>query len=179
MRIRLASPDADAAAIAAIYRPAIERTIASFESPAPDAAEMAERVRRTLARTPWLVAEDAGGVVAYAYAGPHRERAGYRWSVDVSVYVADTHHGRGIGRRLYEELFAILRRQRFVNAYAGIARPNPASVALHERMGMRLIGVYERAGFKFDAWYDVAWYGLRLTDPEATPPEPIPLPELG
>ena len=178
MRIRLADPETDADAVAAIYRPAIERTIASFESPPPDGPEMAQRIRTTLARTPWLVADDADEVVGYAYAGRHRDRAGYRWSVDVSVYVADAHHGRGIGRRLYDELFAILRRQRFVNAYAGIALPNPVSVALHERMGMRLVGVYERVGFKFDAWYDVAWYGVRLTDPEGTPPEPIPLPDV-
>jgi L-amino acid N-acyltransferase YncA len=178
MRIRLGEPDTDAAAVAAVYRPAIETTIASFEGVAPDADEMARRMRATLARTPWLVADDEGTLVGYAYAGPHRERAGYRWSVDVSVYVADGHHGRGIGRSLYDELLSILRRQRFVNAYAGIALPNPASVALHERVGMRLVGVYQRVGFKFGAWYDVAWYGLRLTDPLGVPPEPIPLPDL-
>ena len=176
--VRLAEADADAAAIAAIYRPAVEDTIASFEGSAPDAAEMARRIRSTLARTPWLVAEEAGAVIGYAYAGSHRERAGYRWSVDVSVYVAEGFHGRGVGRRLYEELLGILRRQRFVNVYAGIALPNPASVALHEGIGMRLVGVYERVGFKFGEWHDVAWYGLRLSEPVGEPPEPIPLPSL-
>ena len=73
---------------------------------------------------------------------------------------------------------AILRRQGFVNVYAGITLPNPASVALHEAIGMRRIGVYERVGFKLGAWGDVAWYGMRLTDPEGVPPEPIPLPNL-
>lgn len=179
MNIRRADPDRDAAAVAAIYRPAIETTIASFEEPAPDATAMAARMRDTLQRFPWLVAVDGDSVVGYAYAAPHAERAGYRWSVNVSAYVDAAFHGRGIGRQLYDELLPILRRQRFVNAYAGIALPNPASVALHEGIGMRRIGIYERVGLKHGRWVDVAWYGLRLTDPDGAPPEPIPFPELG
>ena len=177
--VRRADPERDAAAVAAIYRPSVEGGLASFEEVAPDATEMARRMRATLGRTPWLVAENEGEVVGYAYAGSHQERPGYRWSVNISVYVAGAARGQGIGRSLYDELLPILRRQRFVNAYAGITLPNPASVALHEAIGMRRIGVYERVGFKLAAWHDVAWYGLRLTDPEGAPPEPIPLSELG
>jgi phosphinothricin acetyltransferase len=178
MRVRLADPGLDAAAVAAIYRPAVETTLASFEEVAPDAAEMQVRIATTLERTPWLVAEDDGVVTGYAYAGPHRERAGYRWAVNISVYVDAAFHGRGIGRRLYDELVAVLRRQGFVNAYAGITLPNPASVALHGAIGMRLVGVYERVGFKAGAWHDVAWYGLRLADPAGTPAEPTALSSL-
>ena len=179
VHIRLVDPERDAPALAAIYRPSVEGGLASFEEAAPDAGEMASRIRRTLERTPWLVAEDDGGSVAgYAYAGPHQARPGYRWSVNISVYVADRARGRGIGRRLYDELLPILRRQGFVNAYAGITLPNPASVALHEAIGMERIGVYERVGFKLGAWHSVAWYGIRLAEPDGTPPEPIPLPEL-
>ncbi len=177
--LRLADPARDAAAVAAIYRPAVEASIASFEEVAPPTAEVAARMRATLERTPWLVAEVDGVVAGYAYGGRHRERAGYRWSVDISVYVDARMHGRGIGRGLYKDLLRILRRQGFVNAYAGIALPNPASVALHEAIGMRLVGVYERVGFKFGAWHDVAWYHLRLADPPGVPAEPIPLPQLG
>ncbi|MGH2427361.1 MAG: GNAT family N-acetyltransferase, partial [Candidatus Limnocylindria bacterium] len=101
-----------------------------------------------------------------------------RWSVDISVYVADGFTGRGVGRLLYDELLPTLRRQGFVNLYAGIALPNPGSVALHERIGMRLVGVYERVGWKFGAWHDVAWYGMRIVEPALHPAEPIPLPEL-
>lgn len=177
--VRLADPERDAATVAAIYRPAVEASIASFEEVAPTTAEMAERMRATLHATPWLVAEDErGAVLGYAYAGRHRERAGYRWSADISVYVADGHGGRGIGSRLYAELLAILRRQGYVNVYAGIALPNAASVALHERIGMRLVGIYERVGFKFGAWHDVAWYGMRLWEPHGQPPEPTRFPEL-
>ena len=179
MIVRLADSNRDAAEVAAIYRPSVEGGLASFEEVAPDGAEMAERIRRTLARTPWLVAEgDEGAVIGYAYAGTHHERPGYRWAVNISVYVAEAARGQGIGRRLYDELLAVLRRQGFVNVYAGITLPNPASVALHEAIGMRRIGVYERVGFKLGAWHDVAWYGLRLADPQGEPPEPVPLPEL-
>lgn len=179
VRIRLADPAGDAAAVAAIYRPSVVDGLASFEAEAPDADGMAERMRTTLERTPWFVAEREGAVVGYAYAGPHHARAGYRWSVNISVYVAEGATGAGIGRALYERLLAILRRQGFVNVYAGITLPNPASVALHERIGMRRIGVYERVGFKHGAWRDVAWYGMRLAEPEGTPSEPIPVGEVG
>jgi phosphinothricin acetyltransferase len=175
--VRPADADRDAAAVAAIYARAVTGSIATFEEVPPDAAEIARRITAVMPRTPWLVAELDGAIVGYAYAAIHRERPGYRWSVDISVYVAAGHHGRGIGRALYDELIPILRRQGFVNAYAGIALPNPASVALHEAIGMRRIGVYQRVGFKFDAWHDVAWYGLRLADPGGRPPEPVPVPE--
>jgi len=118
MNIRPADPDRDAAAVAAIYRPAIETTLASFEEPAPDAVAMSARMHATLRRYPWLVAVEGDSVVGYAYAGPHAERAGYRWSVNVSAYVDAAFHGRGIGRRLYDELLPILRRRRFVTRSA-------------------------------------------------------------
>jgi L-amino acid N-acyltransferase YncA len=179
MRVRLADPESHADAVAAIYRPAVESSVASFEELAPSALEIAARMRTILTWTPWLVAVgDDEEIIGYAYAGRHRERAGYRWSVDISVYVSGAHHGRGVGRALYDELLSLLRRQGFVNVYAGIALPNPASVALHEAIGMRRVALYERVGWKFGAWHDVAWYGLRLTDPVGEPPEPIALPKL-
>jgi phosphinothricin acetyltransferase len=176
--VRLADADSDADAVAAIYRPVVEGTVISFEEIAPTATEMARRMRGVMERCPWLVAESDGAVVAYAYAGPHRERAAYRWSVDVSAYVAEGHRGRGMGRRLYRELLTLLRSQGMVNVFAGVTLPNPASIALHESIGMRRIGVYERIGFKFGGWHDVAWYGLRLADPPGAPPEPLSMQEL-
>lgn len=179
LEIRLADPDRDAAAVAAVYRPAVESSPASFEEVAPTASEMARRMRVTLRRTPWLVAVVGGEqIVGYAYAVLHGERASYRWSVDVSAYVAPDRRGQGVGRRLYDALLPILRRQGFVNVYAGIALPNPASVALHESIGMRRIGVYERVGYKLGAWHDVAWYGMRIAEPVGPPDEPLPRPEL-
>lgn len=178
LRLRLADPSRDADGVAGIYRPAVESTIASFEEMAPTAEEMAGRIRATIPRFPWLVAELDGVVVGYAYAGAHRERPGYRWSTNVSVYVDPAWHGRRIGRALYERLFDLLRRQGYVNAYAGIALPNPASIGLHVAMGMREVARYERVGWKFGAWHDVAWYWLRLADPPGTPPDPIPIGSL-
>lgn len=176
--VRLADPARDAAAVADIYRPSVESGLASFEEVAPDAVGMKERIAATLATMPWLVAEVDRQVAGYAYAGPHHARPGYRWSVNVSVYVADGFTGRGIGRRLYRDLFDILARQGFVNVYAGVTLPNDASVALHRSVGMEPVGTYRRVGFKHGAWHDVAWYGMRLTDPVGQPPEPVPLPEL-
>ena len=176
--IRPADPAVHAAAVSAIYAPAVLESTATFEEIAPDAAEMEARMRTVLERLPWLVAEAGGAVIGYAYAAPHHTRPGYRWSVNASCYIAQRWQGRGIGRALYGELLDLLRRQGIVNAYAGIALPNPPSVRLHETIGMQRIAVYERVGVKFGAWHDVAWYGMRLLEPAGHPPEPIPYPDL-
>jgi phosphinothricin acetyltransferase len=181
MDIRLADPAADASRIADIYRPYVEGTTISFEELAPTEAEMRSRIEHVLELAPWLVATDNDLVIGYAYGSRHRERAGYRWSVDLTVYVDPEFRGRGVGRALYGELVPTLRHQRFINAYAGIGLPNEASVALHESIGMKHIGTYESVGWKLGRWVDVAWYGMRLAEPVEDgrpPPEPIPLPGL-
>lgn len=179
VEVRLARPATDATGVAAIYRAAVETSAASFETSAPDPREMADRMCRGLTRAPWLVAVSDAEVVAFAYAAPHRDRPAYRWSVDLSAYARESHRGRGIGRSLYDRLLPLLERQGFANAYAGITLPNPASVFLHEGIGMKLIGVYERVGWKHGAWHDVAWYGMRLAEPPVDrggrPIEPRPV----
>lgn len=175
LAIRGADPDADAAACAAIYAPHVKDGPVSFEERAPDAEELAGRIRRLTPTHPWLVAEQDEEVVGFAYACPHGERAAYRWSTDVSIYLAADHVGQGIGRALYEELFERLRAQRFRIACAGITLPNPASVALHERLGFAPVGVYREIGWKDGGWRDVAWYQMELAPPTADPPlEPLP-----
>jgi phosphinothricin acetyltransferase len=176
--IRLATAD-DAAAIADIYAPVVRDTIVSFELEAPDAAQMRERVQRTLAHFPWLVCERDGAVAGYAYASRHRERRAYQWSVDVSCYVHADFLRRGIGAALYRALLEILRRQGFFNAYAGIALPNDPSVRLHESVGFRPVGVYVAVGYKLGAWRDVGWWALALAPPVSEPAEPVPLGRLG
>jgi phosphinothricin acetyltransferase len=175
--IRFATPK-DARAIRDIYAPFCEATPVSFEVDPPSVAHMRQRIDKTLTALPWLVGAQEGTVIGYAYASRHRERAGYRWSVDVSVYVGDGYRGRGIGRALYSSLFAILRLQGFHNILAGITLPNPASVALHESMGLRLIGIYPRIGFKCGKWHDVGWWQLTLRACDGAPGEPRDLPEL-
>jgi L-amino acid N-acyltransferase YncA len=172
--IRDADAARDGAACAAIYAPNVEGSPVSFEERAPGAAEMSARIERTRATHQWLVAESGGEVVGYAYACPHRERPAYRWAVDVSVYVAADRRGEGHGPRLYAELFERLRRQGFRTACAGITLPNPASVALHERLGFAPAGVVRAIGWKAGAWRDVGWWQLELAPPDAEPP-PEPL----
>jgi phosphinothricin acetyltransferase len=173
--IRDADPARDAAACAAIYAPHVSDAATSFEEEVPDAEEFARRIEDVTATHPWLVAEGGGGVVGYVYACPHRARPAYRWSVDVAVYIAAAARRRGHGRRLYEELFARLRRQGFRMACAGITLPNDASVGLHESLGFTPIGVYREIGWKQGAWRDVGWWELELSPPPTgPPPEPLP-----
>jgi phosphinothricin acetyltransferase len=173
--IRLATA-ADAPQIEAIYRPFCDESHISFETPAPDAAELASRIERTNRRFSWLVDEVDGAVAGYAYASPHRERAAYRWAVEVTVYVHGRHRGRGVARALYGKLFERLRAQGMFKAYAGIALPNPPSQAFHESMGFTPVGVYRRIGYKLGAWWDVGWWQLSLQPEASPPPEPAPPP---
>lgn len=173
--IRSADPERDAAACAAIYAPHVEASATSFEAEPPTEAEFAARIERTAATHPWLVAEGNGEAVGFAYACQHRSRAAYRWAVDVSVYIDEGHRGEGLGRRLYQQLFERLRRQRFRVACAGVTLPNEASVALHEGLGFVPVGVYRRIGWKAGAWHDVGWWQLDLSpDGEDPPEEPLP-----
>jgi len=175
--IRDADPARDAPACAAIYAPSVHGSAISFEEVAPGPAEMAARIAATRADWPWLVAELDGTVAGYAYASRHRERAAYRWASDVSVYVSDAHRRRGVGRALYLALLERLAEQGLRVACAGIALPNPASVALHESLGFQAVGVYRSIGFKLGRWWDVGWWQLALApaEPDAgSPAEPRP-----
>jgi phosphinothricin acetyltransferase len=171
--IRMAR-EADARAILAIYAPFCSTTAVSFELEPPSEDEVASRIRAATAYCPWLILEDDGAVAGYAYAGRHKERAAYGWSVDVTVYVAPSHLRRGVGRALYTTLFELLRQQGFFKAYAIIALPNPASTALHEAMGFEPVGVYKGVGYKLGAWRDVAHYQLALQPEQDDPEAPVP-----
>ena len=170
----------DAAAIAEIYAPHVTHSAASFELVPPDANEMAQRIAKVLERTPWLVAEEDGGVLGYAYGTKHREREAYQWSVEVSAYVRSGVQRGGIARGLYERLFQILVRQGFYSAFAGITLPNPASVGFHEALGFKKIGEFHKIGFKFGAWHDTGWYERALQPYAAptTPPIPVTDPSM-
>ena len=169
---RIAGVD-DAAAIADIYAPYVRDTIISFETEAPDAHEIAQRMARLGRNYPWLAASSGGRLVGYAYACENRSRLAYRWSVDAAIYLDAAAQGRGIGRALYQRMFDLLRAQGYVNAFAGISLPNPASVGLHEAMGFTLIGIHRQVGYKLGAWRDVGWWQLALREPPENPPEPI------
>lgn len=154
--LRRANP-ADARELLAIYAPFVERTAVSFETEVPTAAVFADRIRKALDGWDWLVAEESGACLGYAYGSTHRERAAYRYTCEVSAYVQPAHQGRGLARRLYAELFDRLAERGLCTALAGVAQPNPASMALHRALGFTPVGTYHRAGWKFGAWHDITW----------------------
>jgi L-amino acid N-acyltransferase YncA len=159
----------DAAACAAIYAPYVTDTAVSFEETPPSEAEMAERIAAAVL---WLVLEDEGRVVGYAYAGRFMERAAYRWACEVSVYLERGRARRGGGRALYEALLARLRDRGYLVAVAGMTLPNPASEGFHRAMGFEPVGTYRRIGYKHGAWHDVAWTQKQLAERDAPPAEP-------
>jgi L-amino acid N-acyltransferase YncA len=161
--IRPATED-DAATMLAIYAPFVEHTAVSFETIAPGVEEFAARVRRYAAQWAWLLAERDGRCLGYAYGSPHRERAAYRWSAEVSAYVDTSAQRQGVGKALYLALFDVLAARGYCNAFAGMTLPNDASAALHRSVGFEPIGVFRRVGWKFGTWHDVAWFQRRLRD---------------
>ena len=177
MPIRMATAD-DAGPVRAIYAPIVESTAISFELTVPSEQEMASRITDRQPAYPWLVAEGSDGVAGYAYAGRFAPRPAYDWSVETSVYVAETARGQGVGRRLYAALLAILSAQGYRQAMGGVALPNPASVALHEEAGFVPVGVYRAAGWKFGAWHDVAWWQRGLAEADGPPRAPTAVDSL-
>ncbi len=162
MTIRIATPS-DADAIAAIYAPIVQQTSISFEVEAPTADQMRDRIVKTLQDLPWLVSEDEQGKVnGYVYASKHRERAAYQWSVDTTAYIREDSRGQGVGKHLYRTLKQTLVKLGYFQAFAGIALPNAASVALHESVGFAPIGIYRDVGFKNGQWHDVGWWQCGL-----------------
>jgi L-amino acid N-acyltransferase YncA len=152
----------DAAAVCAIYNPHVTSTIVTFEERPVDVDEMAARIRETTERWPWLVLERDGDVAAYAYATAWKPRSAYRFSVETTVYVADDHRRRGVGAAIYAEILARLEALGAHSAVAGIALPNEASVALHERLGFEKIGHFKDIGYKLGRWIDVGYWQRRL-----------------
>lgn len=157
----------DAPASLAIYAPFVESTPVSFEAAVPTVEEFAARIEKSLSRWQWLVAECDGRVAGYAYGSSHRERAAYRYSVEVSAYLDPHYHRQGIGSALYRRLFDDLAARGYCTAFAGITVPNDASVGMHRSVGFEHIGVFRNVGWKFGRWHDVMW--MQRTLREAPP----------
>ena len=134
---------------------------------------MQQRIAGTLRHLPWLVCDRQGEVLGYVYASPHRARAAYQWSVDVSVYIHAKARRTGMGRALYHALFALLSLQGFYQGFAGITLPNPASVGLHEALGFQPVGVYHAVGYKLGSWHDVGWWQRAFQPRPSLPTPPI------
>lgn len=159
--IRPCSPQ-DAPAIAAIYDHYVRETVVTFEETPVPADEMARRIEDVTARFPWLVWEESGAVLGYAYAAPWKQRSAYRFTVETTIYLAADNCGRGIGRKLYGALLDEIRGRGLHCAVGCIALPNPASIALHEKLGFREIGRFPEVGWKFGRWVDVGYWQLVL-----------------
>ncbi|WP_328606832.1 GNAT family N-acetyltransferase [Amycolatopsis sp. NBC_00345] len=170
MLIRDASAS-DAEACAAIYAPYVTDTAITFETEPPTVEEMTDRITNAVKTHAWLVIEDEGRVVGYAYGSPYKARAAYRWSCEASVYLELGRRRTGGGRALYEALFARLVERGFRTAVAGMTLPNDASVGLHRALGFEPIGTYRRIGWKHGAWRDVAWAQRDLVPPTVEVPD--------
>jgi L-amino acid N-acyltransferase YncA len=175
--IRLAAAE-DAPGVLAIYAPIVQLTAISFEISVPTVDEMSDRITDRQPTHPWLVAESTDGILGYAYAGRFNDRAAYGWSVETSVYVADSARGQGVGQALYSSLLDVLTAQGYRQAVGFIALPNQASVSLHERTGFHHLGTFEAVGWKFGAWHDVGWWQRPLARDGTIPRPPVPLDAL-
>ncbi len=154
---------ADAQQIADIYNPYVLDSGITFEEIPVAADEMARRIESTQSHSlPWLVAEEQGAVVGYAYANPWKARTAYRFAVEITVYVKQGCGKRGIGSALYTRLFELLQERGVHAIIGGIALPNDASVALHEKMGLTKVAHFRETGFKHGRWIDVGYWQLTL-----------------
>ena len=176
--IRMAA-EADAEKILAVYAPYVTDTAITFEYEVPSVEEFRGRIRRTLERYPYLIAEKAGEIVGYAYVSPFKNRAAYDWAVETSIYVKQGEHRKGIGKMLHMALEEILKKQHILNLNACIAYPNPESVAFHERLGYKMAAHFTKCGYKLGEWYDMVWMEKMLGEHPARPETVVPVGEIG
>ncbi len=171
--IRLADPVRDAERILRIYAPYIEKTAITFETAVPDAAAFEARVRTIVEQFPYLVLELDGEMIGYAYAHRQAERAAFDWNAELSIYLKEGFTGRGLGAPLYRLLEELLEMQGYVNFYGVITASNTGSVAMHAKMGYRIVGHHEKTGWKFGQWHDTVWLHRRVH--EGVPGEIVPI----
>ncbi|WP_312280407.1 N-acetyltransferase family protein [Oscillibacter sp.] len=167
-KIRVATPE-DAEALVRIYAPYVEKTAITFEYDVPSVREFAGRIEEILKRYPYLVAEEDGEILGYAYAHAFHERAAFGWAVETTVYIAERAKRRGLGKRLYDVMEQALAAQNILNLYASIAYPagedphlTRDSVEFHQRLGYKLVGHFSQCGYKFGRWYDSVWMEKHL-----------------
>jgi L-amino acid N-acyltransferase YncA len=166
--IRLAAPS-DAAAVLAIYTYYVLETAVSFETVPPSLREMERRMQAYMAAYPFLICEQDGQVLGYAYAHQFQARAAYAWGAELSVYLRDECRGRGLGQALYGALIALLTHQGVRTVYGCLTLSNQASCRLHERLGFTPVGVFRKAGYKHGAWHDVIWYEKAIAPYDESP----------
>lgn len=174
MLYRAARPQ-DATRLAEIYALFVDRTAITFATTPPTQEEFQHRIASPF---PFLVCEEAGCVLGFAYAGPFRVKEAFRWDTELTIYVDPSAHSRGIGKALMQRLLELLRAQGYQNAYSCITLPNEKSIGLHQRFGFQQIGLFEKAGYKLGQWHSVAWLHLPLGTFPEEPREPLPFDQL-
>lgn len=167
MEIRLAKPS-DARSLLDIYAPYVENIAITFEYEVPTIEDFAIRIEKTLEKCPYLVAEEDGVVLGYAYASTYYARAAYDQAVELSVYVSQDARGKGVGSKLYDALEDLLDQMGYVHFLACISLPNEASLALHRKRGYQQVAHFPKIGYKFNRWHDIVWLQKSL-DKEARP----------
>jgi L-amino acid N-acyltransferase YncA len=160
----------DAAAIAAIYAYYVDHTVITFEEEAPDATEMKRRIATTTAGYPWLVAEEDGALIGYAYGRAYHTRSAYRWTCETGIYLVHDRRSRGTGRALYTTLIDELAKQGFITAIAAISVPNDESTRFHEALGFVEVGRFAGVGYKHGAWQDVGYWQRDFVSPRPASP---------
>ena len=156
MNIRLAKKS-DAAALLAIYAPYVENTAITFEYEVPTIEDFANRIEKTLRKHPYLVAEEDGLILGYAYASTYYARAAYDWAVELSVYVSQDARGKGVGSKLYDELEGLLDQMGYMHFLACVSLPNEDSLAFHAKRGYQQVAHFPKIGYKFERWHDIVW----------------------
>ncbi|WP_430611993.1 N-acetyltransferase family protein [Enterococcus sp. DIV0876] len=177
MNIRSATT-ADAKALLAIYTYYVLHTPITFETDVPTTEEFSERIRSISSRYPYLVAEEAGGIVGYAYATAYKGRAAYDWTVEVTVYLDQSAQAKGIGTALYDALEKILIEQHVVNLTACITGGNQQSEGFHQKRGYHRVADFKKVGYKFDQWHDVIWMQKELQEFKGDVPPFLPISDL-
>ena len=175
--IRVATKE-DTAGMLDIYSPFILNSGITQETEVPSVEEFQKRILSNLEERPWLVCEINKQIAGYAYAGKHRERKGYQWCTEPSVYVSEKFYRNGVANALYAALFDILKLQGYVNAYAVITLPNEKSIAFHTFFGFEYLTVYKKIGYKLGQWYDVGWMQYEINPHNEVPGDPIKFPNI-
>ncbi|MDZ4823324.1 MAG: GNAT family N-acetyltransferase [Flavobacteriales bacterium] len=168
MTIRNISPE-DAIGILNIYAPYVLNSAITFEYDVPSVDEMKNRILHYTEKYPWLVAEDEGKIIGYAYASTYRERTAYQWCCESSVYVSEDVKGKGLAHLLYDRLFELLTAQGICNVYGIITLPNPVSEKFHSKCGFESFAVFKNVGYKLEAWHDVLWMVRFLNEHNSAP----------
>ena len=169
--------EADVVAVRDIYSHYVEHTIISFEYETPGLEEYTQRVNTNTEKYPWLVCLYDNKVIGFTYGSTHRYRTAYQWSPESTIYLHPDFHTKGVGKILYETLFALLRLQGYYNVFAGVALPNEKSVGFHKAMGFEDIGIFSKVGYKNGNWHDTYWFQLHLNEHHIDPPTPKNLEE--